>query len=150
VIISKAEMMEIITWAAAQAIAKIALDKFVEGGSSELGKKLTDPVAKKVMQLGTIVWDRIKGNTAVVTSLEGAAQEQPEDVQKLKNYLYSLWKDERAEFAADVKTLVNEIHFELTQIEDNSSMTQNNYGGTNYQTKTGANNTNFFGGEHHH
>jgi hypothetical protein len=42
-------MMEIITLAAAQAIAKIALDKFVEGGAGELGKKLTEPVAEKVM-----------------------------------------------------------------------------------------------------
>ncbi len=29
-------------------------------------------------------------------------------------------------------------------------MNQTNYGGTNYQTNTGPNNTNFFGGEHHH
>ncbi len=36
------------------------------------------------------------------------------------------------------------------QIEDSSSMNQINYGGTNYQLKTGPENTNFFGGEHHH
>jgi hypothetical protein len=29
-------------------------------------------------------------------------------------------------------------------------MQQRNEDGTNYQTQTGENNTNFFGGEHHH
>jgi len=98
------------------------------------------------------VWNRIKGNATAVTVLEGAAQEKPEDMQKLKNYLYSLWKDEQSEFAQEVKKLADEIHLELTQIEDNSSMTVNNHGGTNtiYQTKTGKDNTNFFGGTHNH
>lgn len=133
-------MMELITIAAAQAIAKIALDKFVEGGAGELGKKLTEPVAEKVKQLGNTVWNRIKGNAAAVTVLEGAAQEKPEDVQKLKNYLYALWKDEQSEFATEVKKLADEIHFELTQIEDNSVQIQNNYGGTNSQNRISGGN----------
>jgi hypothetical protein len=128
-------MMELITLAAAQAIAKIALDKFVEGGAGELGKKLTEPVAEKVMALGQTVWQRIKGNSPAVAVLEGAAQENPEDIQKLKNYLHALWKDERSEFTTEVKKLADEIHFELTQIEDNSTMIQTNHGGTNFQTK---------------
>jgi hypothetical protein len=144
-------MMELITLVAAQAIAKVAFDKFVEGGAGELGKKLTEPVAQKVMQLGNTVWNRIKGNAPAIVVLEGAAQEQPEDMQKLKKYLHSLWKDENSEFTREVKTLADEIHFELTQIEDhNSSMNQNNYGGRNYQTKTDGNSINFIGGEHHH
>jgi len=144
--------MDLITLAAAQAIAKIALDKFVESGAGELGKTMTAAIAQKVEQLGTAVWNRIKGNATAVTVLEGAAQEKPEDMQKLKNYLYSLWKDEQSEFAQEVKKLADEIHLELTQIEDNSSMTVNNHGGTNtiYQTKTGKDNTNFFWGTHNH
>jgi len=144
--------MDLITLAAAQAIAKIALDKFVESGAGELGKTMTAAIAQKVEQLGTAVWNRIKGNATAVTVLEGAAQEKPEDMQKLKNYLYSLWKDEQSEFAQEVKKLADEIHLELTQIEDNSSITVNNHGGTNtiYQTKTGKDNTNFFGGTHNH
>jgi hypothetical protein len=128
-------MMELITLAAAQAIAKIALDKFVEGGAGELGKKLTEPVAEKVMALGQAVWQRIRGNAPAVAVLEGAVQENPEDIQKLKNYLYSLWKDEQSEFATEIKKLADEIYFELTQIEDNSTMIQTNHGGTNFQTK---------------
>lgn len=118
--------MELLTLAAAQAIAKIALDKFVESGAGELGKTLTADLSKKVMQLGTVVWNRIKGNATAVAVLEGAAQEKPEEIQRLRNYLHSQWKDENSEFAQAVKKLADEIHFELTQIEDNSSMTQVN------------------------
>lgn len=114
------------TLAAAQAIAKIALDKFVESGAGELGKTLSASLSQKVMQLGIFVWDRIKGNTTAVAVLEGAAQEKPEDVQKLRNYLNALWKDEGSDFTQEVKKLADELHFELTQIEDSSSMTQVN------------------------
>jgi hypothetical protein len=99
--------MDLITLAAAQAIAKIALDKFVESGAGELGKSLSAALSQKVMQLGTVVWNRIKGNTTAVTVLEGAAQEK-EDVQKLRNYLNALWKDD-SDFTQDVKKLADEI-----------------------------------------
>jgi division protein CdvB (Snf7/Vps24/ESCRT-III family) len=128
--------MELITLTAAQVIAKIALDKFVEGGASELGKNLTTQLSQKVMRLGTIVWDRIRGNATAVGVLKEATQEKPEEIQRLKNYLYSLWKDENSEFTQDVKKLADEIHFELTQIEDNSSMTQiNRDNARGWQTK---------------
>lgn len=127
--------MELITLAAAQVIAKIALDKFVEGTVGELGKKLTEPIAKKIQQLGQVVWQRIKGNVMAVAVLEGATQEKPEDVQKLKNYLHSLWKDEQSEFTTEVKKLADEIYLEVTQIEDNSTQIQNNYGGKNFQNR---------------
>lgn len=118
--------MELITIAAAQVIAKLALDKFVEGGANELGKSLTTQLSQKVMKLGTIVWEKIRGNAAAVEVLKEAAQENPEEIQRLRNYLYSLWKDENSEFAQEVKKLADEIHFEFTQIENNSSMTQIN------------------------
>jgi hypothetical protein len=128
--------MELITLTAAQVIAKIALDKFVEGGASELGKALTTQLSQKVMRLGTIVWERIRGNATAVGVLKEATQENPEEIQRLKNYLYSLWKDENSEFTLDVKKLADEIHFELTQIEDNSSMTQiNRDNARGWQTK---------------
>jgi hypothetical protein len=133
-------MMELITLLAAQAIAKVALDKFVEGGAGELGKTSSQVIAEKVMQLGRVVWNRIKGNATAVTVLEGAAKEQPEEERKLKNYLYALWKDENSEFVQEVKKLADEIHFELTQIEDNSIQIQNNYGGTNSQNRISGGN----------
>ncbi|MGB3238910.1 MAG: hypothetical protein WBB29_11470 [Geitlerinemataceae cyanobacterium] len=119
-------MMEPISTAAAMTIAKIALDKFIEGGAGELGKNLTVGISQKVQKLGTLVWNRIHGSAKAVEVLEKAAEDRPEEMQKLKNYLHSLWKDENSEFAREVKKLADEIHFELTQIEDNSSMTQTN------------------------
>ncbi|MGB3515062.1 MAG: hypothetical protein WBA43_01300 [Elainellaceae cyanobacterium] len=128
-------MIEGLTWAAAQAIAKIALDKFVETGAGKLGEKLSEAVAAKIKALGEVVWNRLRGNETAVKVLEGAAEEKPEDIQKLKNYLNALWKDEQSEFAQSVKKLADEIYFELTQIEDNSVQIQNNYGGTNSQNR---------------
>ncbi len=143
-------MIEPISTAAAMAIAKIAFDKFIEGGAIELGKNATIAASEKVQKLAMVVWSRIKGNTKAIQVLE-AAEDKPEEMQKLKNYLHSLWKDENSEFAQEVKKLADEIHFELTQIEDNSSMTQiNRDQSTGYQTRTGPDNTNFFGGTHNH
>jgi hypothetical protein len=119
-------MVGSLTLAAAQVIAKIALDKFIEGGAGELGKNLTKALSQKVMQLGTVVWNKIRGNAQAVAVIDGAAQDKPEEMQKLKNYLFVLWKDEQSEFAQEVKKLADELHFELTQIEDNSLMTQIN------------------------
>lgn len=142
--------MDLITLAAAQAIAKIALDKFVEGGAGELGKNLSTALAQKVMQLGTVVWNRIRGNTTAVAVLEGAAQEKPEDMQKLRNYLNALWKDENSDFTQEVKQLADELHFELTQIEDNSSMTQiNRDNARGWQTKVSGG-TAYIGENHIH
>jgi hypothetical protein len=141
--------MELITLAAAQVIAKIALDKFVESGASELGKNLTTQLSQKVMRLGTIVWKRIQGNATAVAVLQEAAQEKPEEIQRLKNYLYSLWKDEHSEFTQEIKKLADEIHFELTQIEDNSNMTQiNQDNAVGFQTKVGGGTA--YIGIHHH
>ena len=143
-------MMELITLAAAQAIAKIAFDKFVEGGAGELGKNMTIAISEKVQKLGMVVWNRIKGNAKAVEVLEKAAQGQPEEMQQLKNYLYSLWKDENSEFAQEVKKLADEIHVEITN-NDFGNMNQIvREQSTGYQTKTGTNNTNFFGGTHNH
>jgi len=47
--------VNLITLAAAQAIAKIALDKFVESGAGELGKTMTAAIAQKVERLGNEV-----------------------------------------------------------------------------------------------
>ena len=122
------------------AIAKLAFNKFVESGAEELGKKLTDSATKKLVALGGAVWARIKGSKIAVKELGIAANEKlgeterTEAEQKLANYLTSLWNKDEA-FAEQVKDLADELHFELTQIEDNSSMTQVNYGGTNYQNK---------------
>jgi|GEM_PF-7132058 len=40
--------MDVLTWAAAQAIATIALNKLVEGGAGKLGEHLPEVVVAKV------------------------------------------------------------------------------------------------------
>ena len=110
-------MMELITFAAAQAIAKLAFDKFVEGGAGELGRRTTENVTKLIQKLGETVWHKaIKGKPQAEKVLAGAAQDSPEDVEKLKNYLNGLWKTDRA-FEKEVQTLVQEIH-QVIQFED--------------------------------
>ncbi len=52
--------------------------------------------------------------------------------------------DEDIQFASEIRMIAHEIMLE--QVEDNRSMVQINYSGTNYQTQTGKDNTNFFGG----
>lgn len=71
-------MLGSLTTTAALALAKLALDKFVEGGAGELGKKLTESVSKKVMALGTAIWEKVKGSERAVQVLAEAEQGQPE------------------------------------------------------------------------
>lgn len=126
-------MMELITLAAAQAIAKVAFDKFVEGGASELGKKTTEGVTKLIQKLGETVWQKaIKGKPQAEKVLAGAAQDSPEDVQKLKNYLNGLWKADET-FEKEVQTLANEI-YQVIQFENcDAENVLNVFGGTGQQ-----------------
>lgn len=116
--------MEPLTQAAAVAISKIALEKFVGSGAEELAKNLTGGISQKVMQLGSSVWNRIQGNTSAMAVLEQAAQGDLESIQQLRNYLYSLWQNENVAETRRVRQLSDEIHFELSQTEDNSSLNQ--------------------------
>jgi len=127
-------MIEPISTAAALALAKLAFDEFVKSGAGELGKKLTDSAEKSLMALGRAVWQRIRGKARPTAALAGAEKGDEKAQQQLKKFLKSEWQSD-LEFAEEVRKLADDLHFELTQIEDNSSMTQNNYGGTNYQNK---------------
>jgi hypothetical protein len=124
-------MMEIITIAAAQAIARIALDKFVEGGAGELGKKLTEPVAEKVMALGRTVWQRIKGEPNAVGLLKAVEAEQPEAIAALSTGLNRLWEQDQG-FAQEIQPLVQEIYQMLVQ-DVNAQNVQQIFGGQGLQ-----------------
>ena len=144
-------MLETISTTAAMAIAKIAFDKFIEGGAGELGRKLTESMTQKVEKLAQVVMGKLKGNAEALKVLEAAEQGSVEDTKKLAKYLDALWRN-YPEFGKQVQHLAEEIHMELTQIENNSSRIQiNRDNSTGFQTDiTGANNTNFFGGTHNH
>jgi len=107
-------MIESISTAAAMTIAKIAFDKFIEGGAGELGKKVTEGITQKVQQLAQAVWPRLKGNQEALKVLQAAEKGSVEDTQKLKNYLDALWT-KNPEFGQQVQQLAKEIHFELTR-----------------------------------
>lgn len=117
-------MLEPISTAAATAIAKIALDKFVESGAGELGKRLSEGAMAKLMALGSAVWQRIRGSDRATAVLQQAEQGDAGAVQQLGKYLKAQWNND-LEFAEEVRKLADDLHFELTQIEDNSSMTMN-------------------------
>lgn len=116
--------MELITLVAAQAITKIALEKFVGASAGELGKGMSEAVNLKAKQLGTIVKNKVKGNPSAIRALESAVQGNEEERIRLKNYLCSLWQNEESPFTQEVRKLSDEIHFELSQTQDNSSMNQ--------------------------
>ena len=142
-------MLEVLTTTAAMTLAKLALDKFVESGASELGKTLTDEASKKVMALGNAIWERLKDNEAVVESLEASEKGDAEAPAKLAPYLNYLC-DQDADFTKELKKLADALHFELIQIADNSSMTQNNFGNAKgWQTKV-AGGTAYIGEVHIH
>ena len=107
-------MIESISTAAAMTIAKIAFDKFIEGGAGELGRKVTEGITQKVQQLAQAVWPRLNGNAEALKVLQAAEQGSVENTQKLTNYLNTLWTN-NPEFGAQVQQLAKEIHFELTR-----------------------------------
>ena len=125
-------MIESISTAAAMTIAKIAFDKFIEGGAGELGKKVTEGITQKVQQLAQAVWPRLKGNQEALKVLQAAEKGSVEDTQKLKNYLDALWT-RNPEFGQQVQQLAKEIHFELTRNDIQAESLQQNFAGQGLQ-----------------
>jgi hypothetical protein len=134
----------------ATAIATLALTKFLEGSAGKAGEKFTDAAFAKMDELRKQIWAKLRGRPRVEdvkAVIETTAKVDQAQVNQLAAYL-QVAMDEDPQFASQIQMLAHEIT--LMQVEDNSSMTQINYGGTNFQTKTGSDNTNFFGGTHHH
>lgn len=129
----------------ASAIANLALQKFVETGAGKAAEKLAEGAVAKLDNLWQMIWAKLRGQP--VEKIKAAIeQKQPisqAQIDQVAAYL-QVAMDSDPKFAKEAQMLAHEIT--LMQVEDNSSMNQTNYGGTNYQTKTGANNTNFFGG----
>ncbi len=122
-------MVDALTLAAAQAIAKIALDKFVEGGAGELGKKMTEKITTLVQKLGHLVWQRaIKGKPEEAKVLTAAEQQTPDDMKNLTQYLFGVWQRD-PNLAKEVQQLVQEIHQEITIGQQQGGEVWNVYGG---------------------
>ena len=138
--------MEPVTITAAT-IATLAFTKFLEGSAGKLSEKFTETAITKMDQLRQLIWNKLRGNPKAETVLAAVEQGSKPDLDRLAVYLQDEMRDD-PQFAAEVQTIAQEIHLE--QVQDHSNMSQINYGGTNYQTKTGADNTNLFGGTHYH
>ena len=144
--------MEPITAAASVLLSKIVLDKFYEGVSSKLGEKVVEKALAPIEALGKFVWERCvklaKDPKKATEVLQAAADGSEAARQSIGAGIDRILSDAAVE--QDVRKLAAELHQTIVQIDDDSLMIQQNSGGTNYMTKTGPNNTNFFGGEHKH
>jgi hypothetical protein len=142
-------MIEQLTLLLATPIAKAVLDKFYEGIGSKLGEKAVECLPDKVKQLGQLVWKQcLQGKPGTAKLLERAANGSTEDQKRLTEYLHKVLESDIVlsrqvqQLAEEIRLKVNNDFGPMTQINRDSS--------TGYQTKTGADNTNFFGGVHHH
>ncbi|WP_416666327.1 hypothetical protein [Egbenema bharatensis] len=139
-----------LTTLTAGAIATLAFQKFLDAGAGKLAEKFTEAAIVKMDDLRKQIWAKLRGRPRVEevkAIVEQKSQITQEQVNQLAAYL-QVAMDDDPQFAREIQMIAHEIT--LMQVEDNSNMTQINYGGTNYQTRTGAVNTNFFGGSHYH
>jgi hypothetical protein len=146
-ILEEPQMTDPVTTTTAGAITSLAFQEFVKSGAGDLAKRFTGEVVTKMGQLRELIWNRLTGkHPAAEDALTKAKAGEKEGIDTVATLLGVELLDEN--FAGQVQAIAHEIT--LLQIEDNSSMNQTNFGGINFQTKTGDNNTNFFGGDHKH
>ncbi|WOD39911.1 hypothetical protein [Nodosilinea sp. E11] len=132
----------------AATIATLAFQKFIESGAGELAKKFTTEAITQMDTLRQRIVTRLQGKSKKLDEALVKAEEGDKAAVEAIGKNLDVVMDESPEFAEEIRVIAREIT--LNQIQDNSSISQTNYGGTNYQTKTGPDNTNFFGGTHTH
>jgi uncharacterized membrane protein YheB (UPF0754 family) len=143
-------MVDPVTTLTAGAITTLAFQKFVEAGSGELAKKFTESLVLKLETLRKKILEKLSGKSERVDeAIERVGQGDLPALDLVSKYLDVAMEDDPY-FATEIQTIAHNITLELDQNQDNSNLTQTNYGGTNYQTKTGKDNTNFIGGTHQH
>ncbi len=113
----------------------------------KLGEKFTETALTKMDELRHKILDKLRGNSRAIGAVAAIEKGSEEDLQRLAIYLEDEMKDD-AEFAAEIRAIAHEIN--INRVEDNSSQTQNIYGGKGYQTKMGDNNQNQFGDTHNY
>ncbi|MBW4620375.1 MAG: hypothetical protein KME17_13610 [Cyanosarcina radialis HA8281-LM2] len=141
-------MVDPATAITASAIATLAFNKFLESGMGKLGEKFTETAIAKMDELRKKIVARLRGKSLNLDEALVKVEEGDRTALNTITKNLDVAMEDYPDFAAEIRAIANEINLE--QIQDNSSMNQTNYGGTNYQTKTGQDNTNFLGGEHHH
>ena len=118
----------------ASAIATHAFQEFVKSGAGELAKKFTAEAIAKMDDLRKTIWAKLRGKSEKVDeALTKAEQGDRAAIDTVTKYLDVAMED-YPDFATEIRAIAHQITLE--QIQDNSSLHQINYGGTNYQTKT--------------
>ena len=127
----------------ATVIATLAFTKVFE----TTVEKFTEAAIAKMGELRKKIWDKLRSNPRAESALAAVEKGSKADLDRLSVYLHDAMDDD-PQFAAEVKAIAQEIH--AGKLQDNSSMTQNNYdSSTGYQTKNEGG-TNFVGGTHYH
>ncbi len=141
-------MLEQLPLLLATPIATVILNKFYEGVGSELAKKaitqLPPALQKKVQELGQLVWDKcLRGKSGADKLLQAAANDSAANSEiaqkRLTDYLNKVLESDTS-LEQQVQEQADKIRLELTQIEDNSSQVQVNYGGNNSQNRINGGN----------
>jgi hypothetical protein len=108
-------------------------------------------VLNKIDALRQKIWHKLRGipeAKELNATVEKGEKVTEQQLNLLVPYLEAAMKED-AGFAAEIRQLAIEINQEINN--DFGQITQvNRDSSTGYQTKTGPNNTNFFGGQHHH
>ena len=136
-----------VTTLTAAAIADLAFRKFIESGAGELAKKSTEGAIVKMVALRQKIWDKMQGNPTAEAALTSVEQGSKAELDRLVAYI-RVAMDDDPQFADDIRLMAQQIN--AGKIQDNSSMTQNNYdSSTGYQTRLEGG-TAFVGGMHYH
>jgi hypothetical protein len=140
-------MTDPVTTLTAFAIAEFAFKKFFESSVGKLGEKFTQTALTKMDELHQKIWDKLRPNPKATEALQEVEKGSKDHLNKVAFYLEDEMKDD-TEFAAEIRAMAHEIN--INRVQDNSSQTQNIYGGKGYLTKMGDNNTNQFGDTHNY
>ena len=139
--------MEPVTTLTAAVIADLAFRKFIESGAGELAKKFTEGAIVKMDALRQKIWDKLRGKPTAELAITSVEQGSKAELDRLVAYI-QVAMDDDPQFADDIRLMAQQIN--AGKIQDNSSMTQNNYdSSTGYQTKIEGG-TGFVGGTHYH
>ena len=117
----------------AAAIAALAFSKFLEGSVGKAGEKFTEAAFAKIDDLRQKIWNRFRGTPKAESALTAIEQGSKAELDRLAVYLQDVMDDDPA-FATELQAIAQEIN--AGKLQDNSTMTQNNYdSSTGFQNK---------------
>lgn len=117
----------------AGAIATLAFQEFIKSGAGELAKKFTADAIAKMNDLRELIWNKLRGNPDAESALANVKDGAEDELNDVATYLKAAMKND-LQFASQVQALAQQIN--AGKLQDNSSMTQNNYDNARgWQTK---------------